>query len=82
MLSEYELRVLQDFENDFAKDRSRAAARLRWGALALALVAVALAGCLIGALLSATAGAVIGSVGVLATGGVACLLLRRHRAAR
>ena len=84
MLSEYELRVLRDFEDDFAKDRSRAtAARCLWWALGLAIVVVALAGCLTGVLIGAAVGVITGSVGVVAAaGGAAWLLRRRRRAAR
>jgi hypothetical protein len=82
VLSEYELRVLQAFEDDFATDRTRAAARLRWGALALVLIAAVLAGCLIGALVSALAGVAIGSLGVAGTGVAAWFLRRRQHAAK
>lgn len=79
MLSDYELRVLRDFENDFAKDRSRAAAtKWAWAALVCVLIAAALAGCLAGVLVSAVLGAVLGSVGVVAAGGAGWFVRHRH----
>ena len=83
MLSEYELRVLRDFEDDFAKDRSRAvASRWMWVALAFVLVAVVLAGCLTGVLVGAAAGAISASAVVVAGAATAWFLHRRRRATR